>query len=759
MSLETFKSADSFLPKRKLETQSQVREAIEKSATPEKKTSIESAKEGAETHHKKIFITGATGFVGSHTCVELLRQGHELTVLVRPKEEVSADEKVRTAFLPLCRDEDEFLKFKNNITIVLGDITEPNLGLEKESAEVLRDFDEVIHLAAKLSFRKSDRESVLQANVSGTEQVLKFAEQSKAKKVSFVSTAYVSGNKEGVIKEEIVPELSAPNFDNAYEESKFIAEHKVAKWGADTKIPISILRPSVVVSKDYTDNTSGFYGFATVLAEARRKMMLSDAKVEIPCSQSAILDLVSVDDVARTIAKLSGQTPSSQLEVFHLTNPQSRTVKEVFEKSLELVGLENRVELFNKSADEIKGGGERITREMLLKLKDLLPFLFTRATFDTKNISEKTAGEYAPERISDEFLESALHHVYTPDATQSWINQREERRRPEIIPQEFTKPVESGRMEQIGINITLALFRRAVGTILRPSGIPEAQNLYAKEAPRYDQKHHLTTAFNDERMREYSTREIADYVNRLPASHTPKILDIATGTGLNLKKIYEELRRNGRKADLYGIDFTPEMLAQARQRNITLDDSVHFERADATDMVGQQEGREGETYRFSENSIDCITTVFGIGGIPNSIKCFEEQLRILKNGGMTILIDMHAPNLTNDKIQMPLGMPSSPSLVKQAWEKVTKPIVLKELWGWKDPTEDFYQMPLVTYHDAQQNKYFGFEVEKRETENMKWWFGLPVMPVGRLVVRKKEIHRAEHLIKQKMLESYQAQRV
>ena len=120
----------------------------------------------------------------------------------------------------------------------------------------------------------------------------------------------------------------------------------------------------------------------------------------------------------------------------------------------------------------------------------------------------------------------------------------------------------------------------------------------------------------------------------------------------------------------------------------------------------------------------------------------------MKSGGMSILIDMHAPNLTNEKIHMPLNIPSSPSLVKQAWEKVTKPIVLKKLWGWKDPTEDFYKMPLVTYHDERQNKYFGFEVEKRETENMKWWFGLPVMPVGRLVVRKKEIHRAEHLIKQ-----------
>jgi len=757
MSLEAFK-LDNLSSEKKPEIQSRVEKAGEKHETLEREKNKESIENKAETNHKKIFITGATGFVGSHTCMELLRQGHKLTVLVLPQEGVSVNEKVRTAFLPLCKDESEFLNLKKNVTVVQGDITEPNLGLETGESETMKDFDEIIHLAAKLSFRESDRQSVLRSNVFGTEQVLEFAKQSKARKVSFISTAYVSGNSEGVIKEELVPELSAPNFDNAYEKSKFVSEHKVAKWGAENKIPVAILRPSVVISKDYTDDTSGFYGFAAVLTKARRKAMLLDSKVEIPCNQSATLDLISVDDVARTVAKLSVQNPSSQLEVFHLTNPQYRTVKEIFDKSLELIGLDNKVKLVDKSIGEIKSEGEKITREILLKLKDLLPYLFTQATFDTKNISEKTAGEYAPERISDEFLENALHHVYTPDATNSWISQREEKRRPVIIPREFMEPVESGRIEQIGIDVTLALFRRAVGAILRPSGIPEVQSLYAKESPRYDRKHNLTTAFNDERMREYSAHKVAEYVDRLPISYTPKILDIATGTGLNLKKIYDELAHVGRKAELCGIDFTPEMLEQAKQRNL-IHDSIHFERADATDMLGLREGKHGETYRFAENSIDCITTVFGIGGIPNSLKCFEEQLKILKSGGMSILIDMHAPNLTNEKIHMPLNIPSSPSLVKQAWEKVTKPIVLKKLWGWKDPTEDFYKMPLVTYHDERQNKYFGFEVEKRETENMKWWFGLPVMPVGRLVVRKKEIHRAEHLIKQEILESYQTSKV
>ncbi|MFZ2152204.1 MAG: SDR family oxidoreductase, partial [Minisyncoccia bacterium] len=517
MSLEGFKLENSSF-KTTLETSPRVEKAREKLETPEKERGKESVKSEVETLPKKIFITGATGFVGSHTCVELLRQGHELTLLVRPQEGISSDEKVRVAFLPLCHDENEFLKLKEKVTVVSGDITEPNLGLEKGKCEMLKDFDEVIHLAAKLSFRESDRESVLQSNVSGTEQVLKFAQQAKAKKVSFVSTAYVSGNKEGVIKEELVPELSAPNFDNAYEKSKFLAEHKVAEWGAETKTPVAILRPSVVVSKDHTEDVSGYYGFAAVLAEARQKIMLSDTKVQIPCSQDARLDLISVDDVARTIANLSGQDPSSQLEVFHLTNPQSRNVREIFEKSLELIGLRNHVELVDKPIDQVRENSDKITREMLRKLKDLLPFLFTKTTFDTKNISEKTGGQYNPEQISDEFIENALHHIYTPDAVQSWINEREGKHKPALIPHEFTKLIETGKIEQAVINGTLALFKKAVRIILQPSGIPETQKLYAKEASHYDQKHHRTTAFNDERMREYSAHEIAEHVKLLPAS-------------------------------------------------------------------------------------------------------------------------------------------------------------------------------------------------------------------------------------------------
>ena len=102
---------------------------------------------------------------------------------------------------------------------------------------------------------------------------------------------------------------------------------------------------------------------------------------------------------------------------------------------------------------------------------------------------------------------------------------------------------------------------------------------------------------------------------------------------------------------------------------------------------------------------------------------------------------------------MPLGLPISPSFIQQAWEKITKPIVLKNLWGWNDPTENFYNMPLAVCFDEQKNKYFGFDLIKREVENMKWWLGLPLMPVAKEVVKKVEISKSEFLIKQSIVKN------
>ena len=84
---------------------------------------------------------------------------------------------------------------------------------------------------------------------------------------------------------------------------------------------------------------------------------------------------------------------------------------------------------------------------------------------------------------------------------------------------------------------------------------------------------------------------------------------------------------------------------------------------------------------------------------------------------------------------MPFGLKASPYLVWQAWQRVTLPIVLAQLWGWGDPTSSFYDMPATTFVD-ENGQLARFEVVHSSVETLKWWFGLPVMSVGELVLRK-----------------------
>lgn len=117
------------------------------------------------------------------------------------------------------------------------------------------------------------------------------------------------------------------------------------------------------------------------------------------------------------------------------------------------------------------------------------------------------------------------------------------------------------------------------------------------------------------------------------------------------------------------------------------------------------------------------------------------------------MTDIHTPSLEEKDILMPFGLPKSSAFVQQVWENITKPIVLKKLWGWNDPTENFYTMPQVSYFDEQKNKYFGFKLVKRDVKNLKWWLGLPLMPICKIIAKKVEISKGEFLIKQSILKN------
>src|SRR6185369_12002340 len=75
------------------------------------------------------------------------------------------------------------------------------------------------------------------------------------------------------------------------------------------------------------------------------------------------------------------------------------------------------------------------------------------------------------------------------------------------------------------------------------------------------------------------------------------------------------------------------------------------------------------------------------------------------------------------------------------YANTTLPLVLSRLWGWRDPTLDFYLAPLVCREEA--GVPYGFRLVWRVAASERWWFGLPMMPTCRLLLEKVRLERAE----------------
>lgn len=257
----------------------------------------------------------------------------------------------------------------------------------------------------------------------------------------------------------------------------------------------------------------------------------------------------------------------------------------------------------------------------------------------------------------------------------------------------------------------------------------EVMSVYTREARWYDRKHHLTTRGQDTTWR----REAAFCV--LTASqkiiYPIRVLDLCTGTGLTIVEIVNLLNEWDVPADLTGVDLNEAMLAVARARVLPWpSQELRFEHGDVTCL------------RYESASFDIVTQVFGIGGVPLSDDVFRSALRVLRDGGEYYFVDMHRP-----MARFPGEWPfvgkwwRMPWLEAATYALTTIPLALARLWGWRDPTFDFYRAPLMTLHE--DGRWYGFETQWFKIEVERWWLGLPFMPTARLLLRKIRISEEE----------------
>jgi thioester reductase-like protein len=239
-----------------------------------------------------FFITGFPGFIADRLLERLARKDSRFLLLVQPSWLGRArDELARIA--RLCeRDASDF-------EIVKGDITQPHLGLSPSCFDrVQQQTTRVFHLAAVYDLAV-ERELAFRVNVAGTRNVVEFARAlPRLRHFHHVSTCYVAGKREGVIRESDLRHEAG--YRNFYEESKYLAELEVEK--AKDVLPVTIHRPAVVCGDSQTGETVKYDGVYYLILYLLRWPSLSFVNIG---NERVSLNLVPVDFVVDAMAALA----------------------------------------------------------------------------------------------------------------------------------------------------------------------------------------------------------------------------------------------------------------------------------------------------------------------------------------------------------------------------------------------------------------------------------------------------------------------
>jgi dihydroflavonol-4-reductase len=212
----------------------------------------------------QVFVTGATGFIGSEVARRLRDRGDQVRALVRNPARAAALTEIGCEL----------------VAGELGDLAAIRSGMTG--------CDAVIHGAAiyEIGIPKSRRPAMYEANVLGTENVLAAALELKVKKVVYISTVNAFGNTEGRVVDE--SHLHNERYVSYYDETKHKA-HKIARDFIARGLPLVIVQPG------------GVYGPGDTSPQGKLINQFLDGKLPAMMFPQTGFNMVHRDDVAAGI--------------------------------------------------------------------------------------------------------------------------------------------------------------------------------------------------------------------------------------------------------------------------------------------------------------------------------------------------------------------------------------------------------------------------------------------------------------------------
>jgi thioester reductase-like protein len=258
----------------------------------------------------QVLLTGGTGFIGPFLMKSLLEQTRaKIYVLVRSSGEKGGRQRLRTAMSSMGPCGAGLMEmFEARVIPVCGDLGQPKLGLTQDVWDFLTsEIDAVFHNGATVNYL-FNYDLMRDANVLGTNEVVRLAFEGRSKEFNYVSTTFVFGWAVKSVLNETDLNENMELLDFGYSQSKWVAEQVVVD-ARNRGLSARIFRPALV-SPSVTGGGNNFDIAIRLVAFMVNHGIGVDTLNQV--------SFVPADIVANNIVAIS-TTPGTANKTYHVT--------------------------------------------------------------------------------------------------------------------------------------------------------------------------------------------------------------------------------------------------------------------------------------------------------------------------------------------------------------------------------------------------------------------------------------------------------
>ena len=290
---------------------------------------------------KKVLVTGADGFIGSHLTEELVLKGYEVRALAYYNS-FNSYGWLDTLPAPI----------RNEIEIISGDIRDPN-GVRASLSSI----DSVFHLAALIAIPYSYQspDSYVDTNVKGTLNVLQAAKSLGTSKVLITSTSEVYGSADYVPIDEAHPKKA----QSPYAATKIGADQLALSFYRSFSLPVTIVRPF---------NTYGPRQSARAVIPTIISQLLAGKKEIRLGSLTPTRDFNYVKDTVNGFIEIE-RSPETMGEEINIASGKEISIGDLAEELIRQINPEARILCENQrlrpeksEVTRLLGSNEKLTR-------------------------------------------------------------------------------------------------------------------------------------------------------------------------------------------------------------------------------------------------------------------------------------------------------------------------------------------------------------------------------------------------------------